>query len=168
MLAFFDFCWKFLKRKVRFMTSGQRIYKCRKTKKLSQQYVADMLGVSRQAVSKWENDTSIPDTVHYINLAKIFGVSVEYLAFGELELAIPLDDSLDEAKNADAPAAHTTNYKEESGEKGQKPILALISGGLVLIIGAAIFVYAMFFTDSLFALALSILFIILGKRIAFD
>ena len=65
------------------MTAGERIYKCRKAKKLSQEYVATILGVSRQAVSKWENDLSVPDTVNYINLAKIFGVSVEYLAFGE-------------------------------------------------------------------------------------
>lgn len=65
------------------MTVGQRIAKCRKEKNLSQEYIAEQLDVSRQAVSKWENDLTEPDTGNLIQLAKVFGVSVEYLANGE-------------------------------------------------------------------------------------
>lgn len=65
------------------MTVGQRIAKCRKEKNLSQEYIAELLDVSRQAVSKWENNLSEPDTGNLIQLAKVFGVSVEYLANGE-------------------------------------------------------------------------------------
>ena len=65
------------------MTVGQRIAKCRKQKNLSQEYIAEQLDVSRQAVSKWENDLTEPDTGNLIQLAKVFGVSVEYLANGE-------------------------------------------------------------------------------------
>ena len=67
------------------MTIGERIAKCRKDKNLSQEYIAEMLDVSRQAVSKWENDQSEPDTGNLILLARLFGVSVEYLANGEEE-----------------------------------------------------------------------------------
>ena len=58
------------------MTVGQRIAKCRKQKNLSQEYIAEQLDVSRQAVSKWENDLTEPDTGNLIQLAKVFGVSV--------------------------------------------------------------------------------------------
>ena len=65
------------------MTIGERIAKCRKEKNLSQEYIAELLGVSRQAVSKWETNQTEPDTGNLIGLAKIFSVSVEYLANGE-------------------------------------------------------------------------------------
>ena len=65
------------------MTIGKRIAKCRKEKNYSQEYIAELLDVSRQAVSKWETDQTEPDTGNLIKLAKVFNVSVEYLANGE-------------------------------------------------------------------------------------
>ena len=65
------------------MTIGSRIAKCRKEKNLSQEYLAEMLEVSRQAVSKWECDITEPDTGNLIALSNLLGVSVEYLAKGE-------------------------------------------------------------------------------------
>ena len=65
------------------MTVGERIAKCRKERNLSQEYIAGLLDVSRQAVSKWETNGTEPDTRNLIALARIFGVSVEYLANGE-------------------------------------------------------------------------------------
>lgn len=47
--------------------------------KMTQEFVAESLGVSRQAVSKWENGTSDPSTSNLIALAKLFGVSPEEL-----------------------------------------------------------------------------------------
>lgn len=46
---------------------------------MTQEFVAESLGVSRQAVSKWENGTSDPSTSNLIALAKLYGVSVEEL-----------------------------------------------------------------------------------------
>ena len=65
------------------MTIGQRIAKCRREKNLSQEYIAEALSVTRQAVSKWETDVNSPDTHNLIKLARLFGVSVEYLACGD-------------------------------------------------------------------------------------
>ena len=42
---------------------------------MTQEFVAETLGVSRQAVSKWENDTSDPSTANLLALAKLYGVS---------------------------------------------------------------------------------------------
>ncbi|MBE6585233.1 MAG: helix-turn-helix transcriptional regulator [Ruminococcaceae bacterium] len=67
------------------MTIGQRISELRKERGYSQEYVAEKLNVSRQAVSKWECDASAPDTYNLIALAELFGVSVEYIAVGKKE-----------------------------------------------------------------------------------
>ena len=67
------------------MSIGQRIGKLRKEKGFSQEYVAERLDVSRQAVSKWETDNSAPDTYNLIALAELFDVSVEYIAIGKQE-----------------------------------------------------------------------------------
>ncbi len=67
------------------MTIGERISQQRKEKKLSQEEVAEALFVSRQAVSKWENDQSSPDTENLIALAKLLGVEVEYLVSGDMQ-----------------------------------------------------------------------------------
>ena len=64
------------------MTIGERITTLRKKKNLSQLQLADQLEVSRQAVSKWENDLSSPDTLNLIKLADILDTEVEYLATG--------------------------------------------------------------------------------------
>ena len=65
------------------MTIGNRIHKLRTERKYSQEYLAEHMVVSRQAVSKWEKDLSSPDTKNLIRLAELFEVSVEYLATGK-------------------------------------------------------------------------------------
>lgn len=64
------------------MTLSDRIIQCRTNKGLSQNQLAQLVGVSRQAVSKWENGLSVPDSGKIILLAQVFDVSWEYLATG--------------------------------------------------------------------------------------
>ena len=64
------------------MNIGERIMALRKEKNISQTELAKRLNVSRQAVSKWEQGTSSPDTDRLIQLAEILGTEVEYLATG--------------------------------------------------------------------------------------
>lgn len=64
------------------MSIGERIVQLRNEKGISQGRLAQALGVSRQAISKWENDQSSPDTLHLIKLADILDTEVEYLATG--------------------------------------------------------------------------------------
>ena len=64
------------------MNIGERIMALRKEKSISQTELAKRLNVSRQAVSKWEQGISSPDTERLIQLAEILGTEVEYLATG--------------------------------------------------------------------------------------
>lgn len=64
------------------MSIGERIIELRKAKSLSQGDLAKALDVTRQAVSKWENDLSSPDTIKLIQLADVLDTEVEYLATG--------------------------------------------------------------------------------------
>ena len=64
------------------MTIGERITELRKQHNISQLQLARLMDVSRQAVSKWENDLSAPDTLRLIQLAEVLDTDVEYLATG--------------------------------------------------------------------------------------
>ena len=64
------------------MNIGERITALRKEKNISQTELAKRLNVSRQAVSKWEQGASSPDTDRLIQLAEILETEVEYLATG--------------------------------------------------------------------------------------
>ena len=64
------------------MTVGERITQLRRERNINQSELARMMGVSRQAVSKWENDLSAPDTLRLIQLADALNTEVEYLATG--------------------------------------------------------------------------------------
>lgn len=64
------------------MSVGERIAELRKGASLSQGDLAKALDVSRQAVSKWENDQSNPDVMNLIALSDILDTDIEYLATG--------------------------------------------------------------------------------------
>ena len=58
---------------------GETLKEQRTQRKMTQEFVAETLDVSRQAVSKWENGTSDPSTSNLLALAKLYNVSVEEL-----------------------------------------------------------------------------------------
>lgn len=61
------------------LTTGQRIAQCRKQLNLSQEALGEKVGVSRQAISKWEADAALPDIDKLITLSRLFQVSVGWL-----------------------------------------------------------------------------------------
>ncbi len=66
------------------MTTGEKIAKCRKEKGFTQTELASELGVTRQAVSRWESDLTFPETAQLLNMSKLFGCSVDWLLkYGE-------------------------------------------------------------------------------------
>ena len=65
------------------MSLGERIYGLRTAKNLSQDLLAEMLNVSRQSVSKWENNNTVPDLDKLLKLSEIFEVSLDELVKGE-------------------------------------------------------------------------------------
>lgn len=76
--------YKISDKKVINMSIGERITSLRKQQNLSQGKLASILEVSRQAVSKWENDLAAPDTLKLIQLADVLKTDVEYLATGRV------------------------------------------------------------------------------------
>ena len=61
------------------MTFGEKIQKLRKEAGLSQEELSYQLGVSRQAISKWERDNGYPETEKIVRMSKIFNVTLDYL-----------------------------------------------------------------------------------------
>jgi len=59
------------------MTLREKIYYCRKKAGYSQEEMADKLGVSRQAVSKWETGEAVPELAKFTAIAKLFGVTTD-------------------------------------------------------------------------------------------
>lgn len=66
------------------MSIGERITELRKKRNMSQAELSRAMDVSRQAVSKWENDQTSPDTIKLIQLAEVLDTEVEYLATGRM------------------------------------------------------------------------------------
>lgn len=64
------------------MSIGERISELRKNQNLSQGQLADALSITRQAVSKWENDQAVPDALKMIQLADLLDTDIEYLSTG--------------------------------------------------------------------------------------
>lgn len=61
------------------MNLGEKIFKLRKEKGLSQEALAEQIGTTRQAISKWENDQGYPETEKLLQLSNIFEVSTDFL-----------------------------------------------------------------------------------------
>lgn len=61
------------------MTIGEKIKLLRKKENMSQEQLANILGLSRQAVSRWETENAIPDTAIIIKLSELFHVKTDYL-----------------------------------------------------------------------------------------
>lgn len=61
------------------MNLSEKIYEMRKAQGLSQEQLAEKLGVSRQSVSKWESGESLPELERLLEMSKIFNVTTDYL-----------------------------------------------------------------------------------------
>ena len=61
------------------MTFSEKIINLRKAHGWSQEDFAEKLNVSRQAISRWENDSALPDALNILQISKLFGVTTDYL-----------------------------------------------------------------------------------------
>lgn len=66
------------------MTLGEKLSKLRKEYNYTQEQLADILGVSRQSISKWESDIAYPETEKLIKMGKLFECSMDYLLNEEI------------------------------------------------------------------------------------
>ena len=75
------------------MILADKIIDLRKKNGWSQEELAEKLGVSRQAVSKWEGAQSVPDMARVLQMSELFGVSTDYLLKDNLEKTEPAEDA---------------------------------------------------------------------------
>ena len=66
------------------MTLGEKLSKLRKEYNYTQEQLADILGVSRQSISKWESDIAYPETDKLVKMGKLFECSMDYLLKEEI------------------------------------------------------------------------------------
>ena len=106
------------------MTFGEKLQKLRKEAGLSQEELAWQLGVSRQAVSKWERDGGYPETEKIIRMSRIFHVTLDYL-LNEETLQNEEAAKNEEAKNEEAvqkePLDEKTWRNEELRQEAALP-----------------------------------------------
>ena len=108
------------------MTLGQRIQEHRLRLELSQEALGERLGVSRQAVSKWEADAAVPDTDKLIALSKLFGLTLNEL------LQVEGPEAGQEAENAEETPRSELREEEKPGKKKMHAASWLLPGLAVL------------------------------------
>ena len=92
------------------MTTGQKIAKLRRERGMTQDGLADALGVSRQAVSKWESDAAFPETEKLVRLSRLLECSIDYLLKQEDEPAQVKADAASEGNGSAGQAAAAAVY----------------------------------------------------------
>ncbi len=71
------------------MTLGDKLVKLRRENHFTQEQLAELLGVSRQAISKWESDAAYPETEKLIRLGRLYHCSMDYLLLDEIKESNP-------------------------------------------------------------------------------
>ena len=142
---------------------GKRISQCRKSKGLTQDKLAEQLGVTAQAVSKWENDQSCPDITMLPKLAEIFGITTDELLGRSADSKVHQAEVVDEDKKDNSTGIHYSNEKGDgwsfTWDTGRKSGIAfalfvLLVGGLC--VADAILQWEVSFWDILWPSFLSI------------
>lgn len=118
------------------MSLGTRLKKVRLQKGLSQKDVAEVLNVTRQTVSKWENNASYPDLDNLVRLSEHYEISTDELLKGNTEI----EKTVKENEMKVMEPEKDTKYLENTVEKDEGFILLLISlmGCLVTPLGLLI------------------------------
>jgi|Go1ome_4_1110791.scaffolds.fasta_scaffold02869_1 transcriptional regulator with XRE-family HTH domain len=121
------------------MTLGENIVRLRTQKNWSQGDLADALEISRQSVSKWETDASIPELDKLLKLSELFGVTLDELVRGE---EVPKTETA-------MPAAQTvpTSFAPQATPEREKR--RTIAGTVLLCTGAVILVFCLLLAGDL-------------------
>ena len=130
------------------MTLGERIYKLRTEKEMSQGDLADALEVSRQSISKWETNGSVPELDKLIKLSEIFGVSLDELI---------LDKKNQEAKPEAEPEPKVIYVERQAPRSTQKTV-----GVVLLCFAALVWLLVSLFGDIIAGLVLASPFVACG------
>lgn len=116
------------------MTLGNRITALRSRNHMSQGDLAERLGVSRQSVSKWETDTSVPDLDKLIALSDLFQVSLDQLIRGPLQ-----DPNMAPSKKVHTESTNTRSTENDVTLQNKIGALCIITSILLALITLFVF-----------------------------
>lgn len=108
------------------MNLGEKIYKLRKEKGLSQEALAELVGTTRQAISKWENNQGHPETEKLLSLSNVFEVSVDFLLKDE-KVAVSTDEK-GYYVSREMAAGYIANEKKTCKYCGVGLVLLILTG----------------------------------------
>ena len=111
------------------MSFGNRLYELRKSRNISQEELAELLDVSRQSISKWENNMATPDLDKVIRMGQIFGVTLDELVYDK-PAAVP-----------EQPVQLTERHI---------PSFRVMMGVIILVFGMIFFLLSIFWGDHLY------------------
>ena len=80
------------------MDIGQKLKNARLTAKMTQESVAEQIGVSRQTISNWENNKSYPDIMNVLALSDLYALSLDELLKGDQKMLAHLETTTDVVK----------------------------------------------------------------------
>ncbi len=114
------------------MALAEKLYELRKKNGLSQEQLAERLGVSRQAVSKWESGKAVPESDTLVSISDVFHVTLDYL-LKENDASAPGSE----------PAAGEEKRREEPAGRGKRILGTVICvvGIVCLIVWGLVFVF---------------------------
>lgn len=131
------------------MDLGERLYELRKAKGLSQEGVADILGVTRQTVSKWETNQTTPDFDKIVPLCKLYEITTDELLTGEKSVLQEAENQF--SKNEEQPERYSyydntysdTRVESTESENADIPIELIIrqKRNFAMMLSTAIFLY---------------------------
>jgi transcriptional regulator with XRE-family HTH domain len=104
------------------MNFGEQIKNIRSERKLTQEQMAEMLNVSRQAVSNWENNRNLPDIEMLITMARVFNLSLDQLILGGTDM-----NNMTEKLIKDGGESH----------RARMNLISICIGAVLLLIGIA-------------------------------
>ena len=119
------------------MTLGEKIAKQRKELNYTQEQLADILGVSRQSISKWESDIAYPETDKLIELGKLFNCSMDYL----LKEEVVEKSGVQESGFAEKVEEISRKVMTDKNKGKAKKVLKII--GIILVVVLAIDIISM-------------------------
>lgn len=105
---------------------ANRLVALRKANGLSQEALAEKLGLSRQAISKWERAEASPDTDNLMALAQLYGITLDDLLSAEIDAPVPGEKAQDAEKAAEKPSETALQKKAGAMFKFPFPLLVVI------------------------------------------
>lgn len=125
------------------MSISKQLIHLRNIKGLSQEELASLLNVTRQSVSKWENDQALPDGEKIVRLSEIFGVTTDYLLKGKESDPIDIYSRHDTKAGANMSAEVTEildNVHQMTTRKRHVIGIIILLAAIVVILGIAFLV----------------------------